>query len=159
MPIRDGFDPNHPLPFFLSGQADEHEERGSLLLLNASILVLVASLVGMAILLSWGNPAKVFADIKASLTDISALQPDAVQTTPTARGAPARDEIATTVDTAHQSQAEIRAAPPEASLKQFQDWAAKEDARAQIETVRPAQDARAQVLQNAQARVLPIQKH
>jgi len=44
-------------------------------------------------------------------------------------------------------------------LKQFQDWAAKEDARAQIETVRPAQDARAQVLQSAQARVLPIQKH
>jgi hypothetical protein len=74
MPIRDGFDPNHPLPFLLSGHADEHGERGSLLLLNASILVLVASLVGMAILLSLGNPAKVFADIKASLTDISALQ-------------------------------------------------------------------------------------
>jgi hypothetical protein len=159
MPIRDGFDPNHPWPFFLSGHADEHEERGSLLLLNASILVLVASLVGMAILLSLGNPAKVFADIKASLTDISALQPDTVQTTPTAWSAPARDEIATTFDTAHQSQAEIRAAPPGALLKQFQDWAAKEDARAQIETVRPAQDARAQVLQSAQARVLPIQKH
>jgi hypothetical protein len=159
MPIRDGFDPNHPLPFFLSGNADEHEERGSLLLLNASILVLVASLVGMAILLSLGNPAKVFADIKASLTDISALQPDTVQTTPTAWGAPARDEIATTFDSAHQSQAEIRAATPGASLKQFQDWAAKEDARPQIETVRPAQDARAQVLQSAQARVLPIQKH
>ena len=74
MPIRDGFDPNHPLRFLLSGHADEHGERGSLLLLNASILVLVASLVGMAILLSLGNPAKVFADIKASLTDISALQ-------------------------------------------------------------------------------------
>jgi len=25
MPIRDGFDPNHPLPFFLSSHADEHE--------------------------------------------------------------------------------------------------------------------------------------
>ena len=156
MPMNDGFDPDHPLPFFLSGHADEHEERGSLLLLNASILGLVASLVGMAIILSFGNPAKVFADIKASLTDISALQPDTVQTTPTAWGAPAR---ATTFDTAHQSQAEIRAAPPGALLKQFQDWAAKEDARAQIETVWPAQDARAQVLQSAQARVLPIQKH
>jgi hypothetical protein len=156
MPIRDGFDPNHPLPFFLSGHADEHEERGSLLLLNASILVLVASLVGiMAILLSLGNPAKVFADIKASLTDISALQPDTVQTTPTAWGAPARDEIATTFATAQQSQAEIRAAPPGALLKQFQDWAAKGDARAQIETVRPAQDARAEIqnLRNPRARV------
>jgi hypothetical protein len=159
MPTKDGFTPDHPLPLFLSGHADEHEERGSLLLLNASIVVLVASLVGMAILLSFGNPAKVFADIKASLTDISALQPDTVQTTPTAWGAPARDEIATTFDTAHQSQAEIRAAPPGASLIQFQDWAAKEDARAQIETVRPVQDARAKALQNAQARFVPGRKH
>src|SRR6266852_5600689 len=158
MPTEDDFTSDHSLPLFLSGHADEHEERGSLLLLNASF-VLVASLVGMAIILSLGNPAKVFADIKASLTDISALQPDTVQTTPTAWGAPARDEIATTFDTAHQSQAEIRAAPPGVLLKQFQDWVAKEDARAQIETVRPAQDARAQVLQSAQARVLPIQKH
>jgi len=172
VPTDDGFTPDHSLPLFLSGHADEYEERGSLLLLNASILVLVASLVGMAILLSFGDPAKVFADIKASLTDISALQPDKVQSTPTiqstadakalpptARGAPARDEIATTFDTADQSQAGISAAPPGALLKQFQDWAAKEDARAQIETVRRAQDARAQVLQNAQPRVRPTQKH
>ena len=159
MPTEDDFTSDQSLPLFLSGHADEHEERGSLLLLNASIFVLVASLVGMAIILSLGNPAKVFADIKASLTDISALQPDTVQTTPTAWGAPARDEIATTIYTAHQSQAEIRAAPPGALLKQFQDWVAKEDAGAQIETVRPAQDARAQGLQNAQARVLPIQTH
>jgi hypothetical protein len=168
VPTKDGFIPDHPLPLFLSGHADEHEERSSLLLLNASILVLVASLVGMAVLLSMGNPAKVFADVKASLTDILALQPDTVQSTPaiqstadaealppTATGAPVRDEIATTFDTTHQSQAEIRAA----LLKQFQDWAAKEDARAQTETLRPAQDARAQVLQRAQARVLPVKKH
>ena len=144
-----------------------------MLLLNASILVLVASLVGMAIILSFGNPAKVFADIKASLTDISALQPDTVQSTPTiqstayaqalpptASGAPTSDGTLAASDSADQSQAEINAAPPGALLKQFQAWAAKEDARgAQIETVRPAQDARAQVLQSAQARVLPIQKH
>jgi ABC-type molybdate transport system substrate-binding protein len=168
----DGFTPDDPLPLFLSGHADEHEERGSLLLLNASILVLVASLIGMAIILSFGNPAKVFADIKASLIDLSALQPDTVQSTPTiqstadakalpvtAGGALTRDDIATNFDTADQSQAGISEAPSGALLKEFQDWAAKEDARAQIETVRPAQDARAQVLQNAQARVLPIQKH
>jgi hypothetical protein len=173
VPTEDQFTPDHPLPLFLSGHAYEHEERGSLLLLNASILVLVASLVGMAIILSFGNPAKVFADIKASLTDISALQPDTVQSTPTiqsaayaqalpptASGAPTRDGTLAASDSADQSQAEISAAPPGALLKQFQDWAAKEDARgAQIETVRPAQDARAQVLQSAQARVLPIQKH
>jgi hypothetical protein len=170
VPTEDGFTSDHPLPLFLSGHADEHEERGSLLLLNASILVLVASLIGMAIILSFGNPAKVFADIKASLIDISALQPDTVQSTPTirstadakalpptVRGASTRDEIATNSDTAEQSQAGISEAPSGALLKEFQDWAAKEDARAQIETVRPAQDARAQVLQSAQARVLPIQ--
>jgi hypothetical protein len=115
-----------------------------------------------------GNPAKVFADVKASLTDISAVQPDTVQSTPVtqstaddralppaATGEPVRDEIAITPDTNNQSQAEIRAA----LLKQFQDWAVKEDARAQTETLRPAQDARAQVLQRAQPRVLPAKKH
>ena len=167
MSTEDRFIPDHPLALFLSSHADEDEERSSLLLLNASILVLVVSLVGMAVLLSFGNPAKVFADIEASLTDISTLQPGTVQPTPTQstadakalppteRGAPARDEI----DAAHQNRAEIRAAPPGALLKQFQDWAAKEDARPQIETVRPAQDTRARALRNAQARVLPIQKH
>jgi hypothetical protein len=173
VPTEDRFTPDHPLPLFLSGHADEHEERGSLLLLNASIVVLVASLVGMAILLSFGNPAKVFADIKASLTDISAVQPDTVQSTPTiqstayaqalpptASGAPTRDGTLAASDSADQSQAEISAAPPGALLKQFQAWAAKEDARGtQIETERSALDARAQVLQNAQARVLSIQKH
>ena len=173
MPTEDRFTPDHPLPLFLSDHAYEHEERSSVLLLNASIVVLVASLVGMAIILSFGNPAKVFADIKASLTDISAVRPDTVQSTPTiqstahaqalpptASGAPTRDGTLAASDSADQSQAEISAAPPGALLKQFQAWAAKGDARgAQIETVRPAQDARAQVLQNAQARVLPIQKH
>jgi hypothetical protein len=49
MPMRHDFASDHPLPLFLSGHADEHGERGSLLLLNASILLLVASLVAMAI--------------------------------------------------------------------------------------------------------------
>ena len=69
MPMRDDFASDHPLPLFFSGHADEHEERGSLLLLNASILLLVASLVAMAIILLWGNPVKVFADVTASLTN------------------------------------------------------------------------------------------
>ena len=70
MPTEDGFTSDHSLSRFPSGHADEHEERGSLLLLNAAILLLVASLIGMATVLSFGNPAKVFADIKASLTDM-----------------------------------------------------------------------------------------
>lgn len=164
MPTEDRLTANHPVPLLLSGHADE-QERGSLLLLNASILLLVASLVGMAIILSFGNPAMVFADIKASPTDISDHQLDTVQSTqtnqsttytlalpPTASVAPTRDGTPAASVSADQSQAEISAALPGGLLKQFQAWAAKEDARAaQIETVRPAQDARAEVLQSAQA--------
>ena len=187
MSTEDRFTLDHPLPLFLSGgadlsgggadlfgHADELEERdGSVLLLNASVVVLVASLVGMAVLLSFGNPSKVFADIEASLTDISAPQSSTVQSTPKTRstadakalpptglGAPARGEIAATSDpAAHQNQAEIAPATAGALLNQFQDWATREDARAQIETVQPAQDARAQVLRNAQAHVLRSKRH
>jgi len=187
MLTEDDFTSDHSLPLFLSGRADEHEERGSLLLLNASIFVLMASLVGMAIILSLGNPAKVFADIKASLTDISALQPGTVQSTPTipsaptvqsaadaqaiqstadaqalpptARGAPTRDEIADASEPAGQSQTDVSEDPSGALLKQFQAWAAKEDAPAQVEPVQPVQDTPAQVVQNAPAPAQPTQKH
>jgi hypothetical protein len=179
VPTEDRFTPDHPLPLFLSGHAYEHGERGSLLLLNASILVLVASLVGMAVLLSWGNPAKVFADIKAALTDISALQPATVQSTPTiqstagaevlpaiATGAPTRDEIAAASEPADQKQTEISQPPAEALLNQFQAWAADEDARALVVPVQPVQDAQADVVQDAPAQIVqdarpevrPIQK-
>src|SRR5882672_3468662 len=176
MLTEDDFTSDHSLPLFLSGHADEHEERGSLLLLNASIFVLVASLVGMAIILSLGNPAKVFADIKASLTDISALQPGTVQSTPTipvqsaaeaqavqstadaqalpptAKDAPTRDEIAAAPEPAGQSQTENSEPASEALFRQFQAWAAEEGTRAQ-KPVQPAQDAPAQVVQDAPAPV------
>ena len=186
MPTEDDFTSDHSLPLFLSGHADEHEERGSLLLLNASIFVLVASLVGMAIILSLGNPAKVFADIKASLTDISALQPGTVQSTPTipsaptvqsaaeaqavqstadaqalpptAKDAPTRDEIAAAPEPADQSQTENSEPASEALFRQFQAWAAEEGTRAQVKPVQPAQDAPAPVVENAPAPVRPMQK-
>jgi len=74
-------------------------------------LFLVASMIGMAIILSFGNPAKVFADIKAFADrHFGALTPfqstPTIQSTadakalPTARGVLTRDEIATTFDTA-----------------------------------------------------------
>jgi hypothetical protein len=176
MPAEGDFTSDHSLPLFLSGHADEREERGSLLLLNASIFVLVASLVGMAIILSLGNPAKVFADIKASLTDISALQPGTVQSTPTvpsaptvqsaadaqalpptARGALTRDEIAAS-ELAGQSQTENSEPASEALFRQFQAWAAEDGTRAQVKPVQPAQDAPAPVVENATAPVQPMQK-
>jgi hypothetical protein len=162
VPTEDEFTPDQPLPLFLAGH-----ERGSLLLLNVIILVITAILVGMAISLSLGNPLKVYADIKASPTAISTLQPDTAQPTlaiqsttdsqalpPTARVASTRDEIPATFDSADRGQGENSAAPPGALLNQFQTWATKENARAQIEP-----DAQAQVLQSAQIPVPSIQKH
>ena len=179
MSTEDGFDPDHPLPLFLSDHAREPEERGLLLLLNAIILLITAILVGIAITLSLGNPVAVFGDIKASLTGNSALQPQPVQSTPTiqstadaqalpsaARGG--RDEVATAPDTADQSQGDPGEAPSDTLFRQFQAWAAKQDAPPQVERVqapvpsiqkhqrvRPVQNARAEIrpLQHPQARV------
>jgi cytoskeletal protein RodZ len=176
--MKDDFTSDHPLPLLLSGHADEHEERGTLLLLNASILLLVASLVAMAIILLWGNPVKVFADVTASLTNISALQPGTDQSTPTipsaptaqstadaqaiqstadaqalpptASGAPTRNEIAAASEPADQSQTEISEPTSEALFKQFQAWAAE---RAQVGPAQPVQDAPARVVQDAPAPV------
>jgi hypothetical protein len=165
--MEDDFTSDDPLPLFLSGHADAREERGSLLLLNASILLLVASLVGMAIILSWGNPAKVFAAVTASPTNISADQ-----STPKI---PSTPRLQSTVDArAIQSTPGAEALPPTvknpsgALLKQFEAWAAKQDAPAQVEPVQSVQDARAEIRpaqnprpklrreQNVQARVPPV---
>jgi hypothetical protein len=184
MPTKDNFASDHPLPLFFSGHADEHEERGSLLLLegrgsllllNASILGLVASLVAMAIILLWGNPVKVFADITASLTNISALQPssdqskptipsaptvqsaaDAQAVPPTASGAATRNEVAAASEPADQGQKEISEPTSGALFRQFQAWAAE---RAQVKSAQPVQDAPAQVVQDAPPPVRPMEKH
>jgi hypothetical protein len=171
MPMRDGSDSNHLLPVVRSGHADEDEECGSLLLLNASILVLVASLVGMAITVSFGNPAKVLADIKASLTDISALRTDTIQSSstiqstadanaspPTVWGAPARDEIVAVPEPANHAQTENNEPPSGTLLGQFQAWAAEEDARAQ-KPVEAVQVAPAEAEENSPAFAQPVQKH
>jgi cytoskeletal protein RodZ len=167
------FTSDDPLSHFLAGHTDEHEERGSLLLLNASIVLLVASLVTMAIILSWGNPLKVFADT-ASLTNTSAPQPGTDQSTPTIPSAPTvqsaadaqalptttsdapiRNEIAAASEPANQSQTEMSEPTSEALFKQFQAWAAE---RPQVEPAQPIQDAPAPVAENAEASVQPMQK-
>jgi hypothetical protein len=177
------FTSDDPLSHFLAGHTDEHEERGSLLLLNASIVLLVASLVTMAIILSWGNPLKVFADT-ALPTNIPAPQPDTDRSTPTipsaptvqsaadaqampptAGGAPTRNEIAAASEPADQSQTEISEPTSQALFKQFQAWAAEEDTRAPVVPVQPVQpvqvvqDDRAQVEEDAQAPVRHMQRH
>jgi hypothetical protein len=99
-------------------------------------------------ILSVGNPIAFFASATASLAGISAPQSGngqstpAIQSTasaqalpPAARDAPTRDEIVATFKTAHQSQTEIRQPPAEALFKQFQTWAAEQNAPAQVRPV------------------------
>jgi hypothetical protein len=57
--------------------------------------------------------------------------------------APTREEIAAASEPADQSQIEMPQPSAEALLKQFQAWAGEEEARAPVEPVQPAQDARA----------------
>jgi hypothetical protein len=181
MPTKDSFTPDYPLPVFLSERADEPEQPGigiawdrafiSSRILKTSILVVTAT----AIAILWvENPAALFANVTASLVDISAFQLGTVQSTPTiqstadahlpptARDAPTRDEMVAALEPADQSQIEINELPAEALVKQFQAWAAEQDAQAQV--VQPAQDARAQdgsaqPVQDAPAQVRPMQKH
>jgi hypothetical protein len=171
MPTKDGFTPDRHFSLFLSGHADEHK-RGSSRLLRASILFITATVIGIAITLSLGNPVKVFADVTASLTDILARQPGTHQSTPTiqstadaqalpptARGTPPHDEITAAFEPADQNQIEISKRPDQALLKQFQAWAAKEDAQTLVGPVQPVQDALAQVAENARAPVRHLQRH
>ena len=176
MPTNDGFTPNHPLPLFLSEHADEPDfekawDRAviSSRILKMSILVVTASVIAILLV---ENPVALFANVTASLVNISALQPGTDQSTPTiqstagtqalpptARDAPARDEIAAASEPADQSQTEIHQPSAEDLFKQFQAWSAEEDARAPVGSVQPVQDAQAQVVQNAPAQVRPVQKH
>ena len=90
MPTKDSFTPDYPLPVFLSERADEPEQPGigiawdrafiSSRILKTSILVVTAT----AIAILWvENPAALFANVTASLVDISALQPGTDRSTPT----------------------------------------------------------------------------
>jgi hypothetical protein len=179
MPIRDGSDPHHPLPLFISGHADELEQWASRIL-KASILVIAVTVSGIAIALSLGNPIKVFADATASLTDNSAVQRSANESTPTIQsaagiqpiqssadvqvhtptpgGAPARDEIAAVPEPANQAQTENNEPPSGTLLRQFQAWAAKEDARAH-KPVEAVQVAPAEVEGNHSAFEQLVQTH
>jgi hypothetical protein len=188
MATKDGFPPDDHFPLFLSEHAGEPEQPGigiawdkaviSSRILKTSILVVTATAIGIAIL-SVGNPVALLANVTASLVDKSAPQPGSDQSTPTIQStadaqalppttedAPTGDNTAAAFKTADQSQTEIRQPPPEALFKQFQAWAAEEDAQAQVRPVQPVQDAQprvqddqTQVVQNARAQVRSVQKH
>ena len=90
MPTKDDFTPDSPLPLFLSERADEPEQPGIVIaldraviwsrILKTSILVVTAS----AVAILWvEDPAALFANVTASLVDISVFRPGTFQSTPT----------------------------------------------------------------------------
>jgi hypothetical protein len=195
MPMNDGFDPDHPLPSFLSGHAGKHEQRETFeyellrtsRILKASILAIAVMAGGIAIAMSLGIPAKVFADATALLPDTSAPQPSAnqaappiqsdaqaiqptadaqaIETTadakasaPTTSEPPTRDEIVAAAQPASQTQTENREPDTEALFTEYQAWAAKENRQAQ-NAAQPSQVAPAQVVDDAPAPVRPAHKH
>jgi hypothetical protein len=163
---------NNLIPLFLSDHTEEpeqpvigkawHRAAISSRILKTSILVVTAAAIVFAIRLV-GNPLVRFTNATASLVGTSAPQ-DGAQSTPTiqsstdaqalpptAREAPAGAEIAAAFNSAYQSQTENPQPPAEAAFKQFQAWAAEEDA--QVRPVQSVQDAQPQV-QDDQARVV-----
>jgi hypothetical protein len=133
----------------------------------ASLLVAAAIAIGIAIL---SDPVTLFAT--ASLVDKSAPQPGTNQPTPaiqsaviqstavvealpsTAKDAPTREISAT--ESAGQTQKANDETSSEALFREFQAWAAKQDAHA---LAKPVQDGPAPVVENDPAPVRPMQKH
>ena len=175
MPTTDGFTPAHPLPLFLSADAERYEAPRSSLRLKASLSLATATAIGLALALLWGDPTGVLAEL-AALIEIPMFQRGPDQSTvplqsvadaqalpTTASAAPSHEEVTATADTAGQSQAEGGETQNGALLKQFQAWAAEQDARAKveppaIEPVRPVQAAQAQALPPAPTQARPDQR-
>jgi hypothetical protein len=158
MPMNDDFAPDHHLPLFLSRHVDEPDVGRawdiatiSSRILRVGLLVVTASAIGFVLA---DDPVALFASVKASLFDASALHAseqstaviqstsDAQELPPTAADAPTREEIAAAFAAAHQRLAQNAEPPAEALLKQFQAWAAKEDAQAPVMREQPVQAAR-----------------
>jgi hypothetical protein len=167
VPTRHDFTSDHPLPVFLSSDTERYEEprRSSLLLKTTGLFVVAAIVIGGAMTLTLGNPMDLFAvaDSAASQADSAAAQPNTdqppappVQAPPvqstadagqTAGSTPSREDVTAAADNA--------AAPPSgALLKQFQSWAAQQDAQPQGA---PTQGAQTQGVQTQVEPVRPIQ--
>jgi hypothetical protein len=181
MPTADGYTPHHALPHFLAERADEPRHQGigkasdeavvRSRILKTSMVVITATAIGIAIL-SVRNPVTHFADLTASLVDMSAPEPrpdppaPTIQSTvdtqalpPLGGDTPTRNEFAAAVEPVDKSQTEISGSPSEALLKQFEAWAAKENPPAQAGPAQPVQVAPVEVVQNARAAVRPVRKH
>jgi hypothetical protein len=161
---------NNLIPLFLSDHTEEpeqpvigkawHRAAISSRILKMSILVVTAAAIVFAIRLV-GNPLVRFTNATASLVGTSAPQ-DGAQSTPTiqstadaqalpptASEAPTGEEIAAASNIAYQSHTENPQPAADGLFKEYQAWAAEEDARTQVrpvqKQVRPVQNARAEV--------------
>jgi hypothetical protein len=173
MATKDGFDPDDSLPLFLSADGPEQGIGNNKAVISlrgfmASILAAAAIGIGIAIL---SNQVTLFADVTASPVDESTLQPGTDQSTPTiqlaviqstadtealpptAKDAPTPETSA--LEPVSQALAETSEASSEALFREFQAWAAEQDARA---LAKPVQDAPAPVVENAPTPVRPAQK-
>src|SRR5450755_3507023 len=185
---------NNLIPLFLSDHTEEpeqpvigkawHRAAISSRILKTSILVVTAVAMVFAIRLV-GNPLVLFTNTTASLVATSAPQDGAqsmptIQSTadaqalpPTASEAPTGEEIAAASNIAYQSHTENPQPAADGLFKEYQAWAAEEDARTQVRPVQkqvqpvqharaevgPARNARAQVRrqQNVRVQVRPVQ--
>jgi hypothetical protein len=170
---------NNLIPLFLSDHTEEPEQPVigkawhsiSSRILKTSILVVTAAAIVFAIRLT-GNPLVLFTNAPASLVATSVPQDGASQSMPigqstadvqalppTASEAPRGEEIAAASNIANQSHTENPQPAADGLFKEYQAWAAEEDARTQVrpvqKQVRPVQNARGEVgpARNAQAKV------
>jgi hypothetical protein len=171
---------NNLIPLFLSDHTEEpeqpvigkawHRAAISSRILKTSILVVTAAAIVFAIRLV-GNPLVLFTNAPASLVATSAPQDGAGQSMPigqstadvqalppTASEAPRGDESAAASNAAYQSQAENPQPAADGMFKQYQAWAAEEDARTQVrpvqKQVRPVQKAEVGPARTARAKVV-----
>ncbi|WP_156434114.1 hypothetical protein [Bradyrhizobium retamae] len=174
MPTKDGFDPAHPLPQFLTDRAEQ--DIGNTLdgtvpasrTFKAGILIATATATGIAVL-ALEDPVALFAWGTASLVGNSSPQltlaiqsaadaPAQIASTADAQAlppaTPARNEIAAS-EPAGKDQTGNSEPSSEALFAQFQAWAAEREARARSEPVQPVQDAPAEIVQNASAQNAP----
>ena len=142
--------------------------------LKTSVSALTATAIAIAVL-SMADPVELIGNVTALWADKSAVQSTTDPSTPTmqsvagmqdlppASDAPAREQIVASADPADQSQPQPGQSQPDAGqsqaetsqpvteelFKQFQAWAAEEEARPKAEPVRPAQIAPVQAAQDS----------
>jgi hypothetical protein len=194
MAMKDGF------PLFFSQRFEEPEQPErpgigkawdepvvSSRLLKTGIFGGAAAAIVFAVLAA-GNPLALFEGATAFLVGAPAPQDDTATSTPiiqstagaealppTANGSPTREDIAAALKAADQRQAQVDQPPAEPLLNQFQDWAAEQDARTEVQPAQPVQDvqsqpeqdapaqlaqnAPAQLAENAPAQIRPVHRH